>query len=300
VKSRAGAVDLLVDARADVAESPVWDADKSSLLWVDITAGLVHRTSVTTTQTASFAVGQPVGAVALADDETLVLAVRDGLAMGAWGAPSLVVDLVAEHPGGRMNDGKCDPAGRFWAGSLNRERPGTASLYRLDRELRAHKMLSGVTTSNGIGWSPDGRRMYYVDTGLRQVDVFDFATEHGEIANRRCFARIDDGSSPDGLTVDAEGCVWVACFRGAGIRRYAPDGRLVDFLPMPVSRVTSCTFGGEDLNVLFITSARRGLTPAALAEEPLAGGVFAYVSDTTGLPPSRFCTTVGGGSTTDR
>jgi sugar lactone lactonase YvrE len=269
----------------------VWDAGTSSLLWVDINPGVVHRTTVTATQTASFEVGQPVGAVALADDETLVFAVRDGLAVGPWGKqPRLVVDLAAEHPGGRMNDGKCDRAGRFWAGSLNREWPGTGSLYRFDGELRAHKMLSDVTTSNGIGWSPDERLMYYIDTGRRQVDVFDFDVEHGTIANRRCFARIDDGSSPDGLTVDVEGFVWVACFRGASIRRYAPDGRLRGLLQLPVSRVTSCTFGGEDLNVLFITSARRGLSLAELAEEPLAGGVFAHVSDTRGMLPSLFCT----------
>jgi sugar lactone lactonase YvrE len=196
----------------------------------------------------------------------------------------------ADRPGNRMNDGACDAAGRFWAGTMALdERPHAGALYRLDPDLTVHTMLTEVTISNGIDWSLDGRRMYYVDTPTRRIDVFDFDVAAGAIANRRTFVEVPaDAGLPDGLTVDAAGFVWVALWGGAALRRYGADGTLERVVPLPVTHPTSCAFGGAALDELYVTSARIALTAEERKRQPQAGGVFRVRPGVAGRPANLF------------
>ena len=272
-------IDALPGDCADLGEGPVWHATSGCLFWVDIMRGLVHRYEPSTGITRTYPVGQPVGAVAGMASGDLLLALRDGFGRLdlATGAVETTRPLSVNHECGlRMNDGKCDRRGRFWAGSLALDRrPHVAALHRLDADGTVHTMLTGVTTSNGLDWSGDDRHMYYIDSRTRTIDVFDFDLPTGRIDNRRPFVRLADGEgTPDGLTVDADGYVWVALWDGGAVRRYAPDGTLKRTITMPVSRPTSCTFGGPDLRDLYITTASTGLSADARAREPLAGRVL--------------------------
>jgi sugar lactone lactonase YvrE len=188
-----------------------------------------------------------------------------------------------------MNEGGADPAGNFWCGSMAYDQtPGAAALYRLTPELEVTKVVDGVTVSNGFGFSPDDTRAYYIDTPTDEVDVFDYAD--GTLTHRRPAFPIADGPGhPDGLTVDADGCVWVALYGGAAVHRYAPDGTLLAVVPLPVEKPTACTFGGPDLDRLYITTTREDLDAAALAAQPLAGALFAVdVPGVRGLPVLEF------------
>lgn len=190
----------------------------------------------------------------------------------------------------RMNDAKCDAAGRLWGGTMTVERrPGACALYRLDPEGTVSSALGGVTLSNGLGWSPDGRTMYYIDTPLRRVDAFDFDVDTAAITRRRHLVQMEAGvGNPDGMTVDAEGCLWVAMAHGSAIRRYTPAGRLDKVVTLPVRKVTSCSFGGPGLDQLFVTTACVGLSEQELVTEPLAGAVLCCAVGARGLPADRF------------
>jgi sugar lactone lactonase YvrE len=242
---------------ATLGEGPCWDSSSGSLYWVDITAGRVHRLDGDGAF-RSWDVGQAVGAVVVRSSGGLVLAARDGFLSldpeTGVVAPFVTLDLPE---GCRMNDGACDQAGRFFAGSMaDDEAPDRGTLYRLDPDHSVAEVIPRVTISNGIGWSPDGSRMYYVDSPTRRVDVLDYDPATGTIAGRRPFAVIDPGDAiPDGLAVDAEGCVWVALWDGGAVLRFGPDGRLKQTLELPTPRVTSCAFGGQDLETLYITTA---------------------------------------------
>jgi sugar lactone lactonase YvrE len=222
----------------------------------------------------------------------VVLAVAGGFARLDWdsGRVDMLATVEADRPQNRMNDGACDPAGRFWAGTMALdERPQAGALYRLDPDGTVHTMLAGVTISNGIDWSLDGRRMYYVDSPTRRIDVFDFDPGTGAIADRRPFVEIPaEAGIPDGITVDAAGFVWLALWGGAALHRYAPDGTRERTVPLPVSHPTSCAFGGPDLDELYVTSARRPLTPDERAHEPMAGGLLRVRPGVTGRPAHVF------------
>jgi sugar lactone lactonase YvrE len=285
-------VELVLDARADLGEGPRWDARRQRLLWVDIMRGRVHAFTPSTGQCRNFAVGRPVGALACASDGSLVLAVAGGFARLDLDAGrfEMLAQVEADRTENRMNDGACDAAGRFWAGTMAvDERPGAGALYRLDPDGSVHTMLTGVTISNGLDWSPDGRRMYYVDSPTRRIDAFDFDAATGGIANRRTFADVPaEAGVPDGLTVDAAGFLWVALWGGAALRRYAPDGTLERVVPLPVSHPTSCTFGGAALDELYVTSARGKLTLAERVGQPQAGGVLRLRPGVVGRPAHLF------------
>lgn len=285
-------VELVLDARADLGEGPSWDADARRLIWVDITKGNVHRFDPETGRDEVVGVGQPVGAAVPTTSGGLALAVRDGFALvDPWtGRADRIAEVEADLPETMMNDGKCDPAGRFWAGTKDIEghRP-LGSLYRLDADRHLVRVLTGVTISNGLGWSLDGRTMYYIDSTTYGVDAFDFEPETGEVSNRRRLVDIpEEWGLPDGMTVDEEGSLWVAFWGGSAIRRIAPDGRLIDTVGFPVSQVTSCAFGSDDLSDLYVTSARDGLSSAQLRTEPHAGGLFRLRPRVRGLPQRPF------------
>jgi sugar lactone lactonase YvrE len=286
------AVELALAARAELGEGPRWDARSRTLYWVDILKGHVHAFTPATAACRSHRVGQPVGALAVREAGGLVLALRDGFATLDLdtGALSWIARVEDDRATQRMNDGRCDAAGRFWAGTMAFDpSPGTGTLYRLDRDGCVTPVLGDLTISNGLDWSPDGRSLYFVDSGTQRVDLFDFDPVAGTLANRRPFVRVPDAAGmPDGLVVDADGFVWVALWGGGALHRYATDGALAQVVTLPVSHPTSCAFGGPDLMDLYVTSASIELTPAALARQPLAGGLFRLRPGVAGRAGHRF------------
>ncbi len=193
-------------------------------------------------------------------------------------------------PGNRFNDAKCDPMGRLWAGTMdNDEKKVSGSLYRFDSLGKATRMRGDVYLSNGLGWSPDSRTFYFTDTLRRVIYAFDFDIDDGSLFHERVFAVVpEDTGYPDGLAVDTDGCIWSAHWNGARLTRYAPDGRALTTLKLPVPKPTSCAFGGTHLSKLFITSATVGLTERELAEAPASGSLFVADVAAAGVPVMAF------------
>ncbi len=267
--------------RGLLSEGPRWHAERGSLLWVDILAGQLHRARVdeddALAELETIAVGRHVGAVAPALAGGYVLAAGQGfLYVTEEGKISELAQPMAGHAEVRMNDGACDPLGRFWAGTMAYdEAAGAGSLFRLELDGSCTTVLSALTISNGIGWSPDGEEMYLNDSGTGRLESFRFDASSGSISKRRVLVEIDEpGVVPDGLTVDAEGAIWVALWGGWAVNRYAPDGSLLDSIELPVQMPTSCAFGGAEGDTLFVTSASEGLDAEAIARQPDAGRVF--------------------------
>lgn len=282
-------VELVHDAQAQLGEGPVWSRDEAVLYWVDIDLGRVHRFDAVLGSDEHVEVGEPVGAVAPRRGGGLVLALKSGFArIDEWRGPLRRLAAVeADRPDTRMNDGACDARGRFWAGTMSTtDTPEQGTLYRLDATGEATPMLGKITISNGIGWSPDNRTMYYADTPTGGIDAFDFDLERGTVANRRRLLDVEPGDGqPDGLVVDREGCLWVALWDGWAVRRYAPDGRLLGMVALPVARVTKCAFGGPSFDQLYITTAQ---PDAPTPDQPYAGGLFLATPGVAGLAPTPF------------
>ncbi|HEX8231281.1 MAG TPA: SMP-30/gluconolactonase/LRE family protein, partial [Chloroflexia bacterium] len=200
-----------------------------------------------------------------------------------------VADTELEKKESRFNDGAVDPEGRFWAGTMTHDGSASSSLYRLDPDYSVHTMAAGLTISNGIGWSPDGRTMYHTDTEKQVIHAYDFDAATGNIENRRDFVRTSEEEGfPDGLTVDAEGFVWSAFYGGWQIVRYDSDGKREREVRLPVANVTACTFGGHDLTDLYITTAWSGLNEEQRREQPLAGDLFLLHTNIKGQPQLKF------------
>jgi sugar lactone lactonase YvrE len=286
---------LLIDTRSMIGEGPVWDEARQRLLWVDIPNNLVHSFEPSSGSSASIDLGQPVGSVALCPDGGLVAALRDGFGFVRPGSSSIseLVEVERDKSANRMNDGKCDCMGRFWAGTMAVDHtPEMGTLYRLERGgggLALSPMLGGITIANGLDWSPDNEKMYYIDSATQRIDVFDFDAERGTLRARRPFVEIPAAEGlPDGMTVDAEGHVWVALFRAGKVRRYSPRGSIEAEVRVPVSLVTSCAFGGPGLEYLYITTARHRLTAEEAAVQTAAGGVFVCRPGPVGRQPFLF------------
>jgi sugar lactone lactonase YvrE len=285
-------VELVLDAKATLGEGAIWHAPGQVLYWVDILAGQVHIFDPASGADRAVEVGQAVGTVVPRKAGGVMVALKHGF--GSLDLDSgelrLWADPEADKPANRFNDGKCDPAGRFWAGTMQEGVPKQGALYVLEADGRVWRALSEVSTSNGLVWSHDHQTMYYIDTRTREVAAFDYDLATGAIANRRAAVTIPptDGF-PDGMTMDAEGMLWVAHWDGGRVTRHNPaDGRLLQTLTLPVSRVTSCAFGGPRLDELYITSARTGLADAELAPQPLAGGLFRARPGAVGVPAYEF------------
>src|SRR3954447_8897037 len=252
-----------------LGEGPRWDAPTGRLLWVDIEAGVLHVHHPATGDDRAVGRDAMVGAAAPWDDDTVLVALADALAALdlATGAITRMTDLPHDVPRMRCNDGACNPAGRFWIGTMRVDaEPGDSTLYRYDPDGTLRPVITGLGMSNGIGWDPSGRRMVFIDSPTGRVDAFDYDPATGEASNRRPFAQVPD-ATPDGLTVDDEGGVWVALHGGGRVLRYAPDGTLDGAVDVPVDEVTACAFGGADRRRLFITT--RGALFAA--DVPFAG-----------------------------
>ncbi len=282
--------EVALDARAQLGEGPRWDQATCTLLWVDILGRAVHRFDPVTGRDdvtpapdlVSLALPRTLGdlVVGLADDLHLL---RDGVF-------SPLVALEPDLVGNRTNDGACDPAGRLWVGTMALdERSPTAGLYRVQGDLTVTKVVDRTSISNGLGWSPTHDRLYFIDTPTRRIDVFDYDLATGEIENRRPLATVDvKDAGPDGLNVDAEGCLWVALHGGWGLQRYSPGGELMGHVRLPVAKVTSCCFGGEGLSDLYVTTRRQSLSDAELREQPLAGALFRLDVGVAGTPTHAF------------
>ena len=283
--------ELVYDAQADLAEGPVWNELTGELFWVDLMAGWVHRLDPERRTNRSFEVGQPLGAAALRESGGLVLAMRDGFAtMDDTGAIDLIAPTEADQPDQRMNDGKCDRSGRFWAGTTSLVfKPGSSTLYRLDTDHSVTAVVSGMTLSNGLGWSPDDSTMYVIDSFERRLDAYDFDAASGSVTGQRILVTFPEGPAlPDGMAVDDEGYLWVAMYAGGALHRYAPNGALDRVLPVPASQPTSCAFGGADYGDLYVTTARQTKSLAELEAEPALGGIFRCRPGVTGPPSPRF------------
>jgi sugar lactone lactonase YvrE len=278
------------DVTAVLGEGPYWVPEDDCLLWVDIRRGQLHRTYFPSGETATMDLGAASAAFPAVGGGILTaggnrLALHLPAERGAQWTTRVIAEVPARE-GVRFNDASVDPAGRVWVGSMHiDETEPLGELYRLDPGGALTTVVKGVTVSNGLGWSPDGTRMYYADSPMRRVDVFDYDPAVGEAFKRRVFADLSafDGV-PDGLTVDADGYVWVAIWGGGVLRRFAPDGTQDAVLQVPVSQPTSCAFGGPGMGDLYLTSASVGLTEAELKAQPLAGRLLRLRPGPVGLP----------------
>jgi len=267
-------VEVAVALDAALGESPVWDVDNQTLHLIDIFAQRIHQLDPESGTVRSIALDGVPGAIALRRDGGYVGGIGlDFVTIAADGSATPIARAAAGH---RVNDGKCDARGRFLAGTMAKdERRGTAALYQLHGDGMLTELLTDVTLSNGLDWSLSGDRLYHVDTSLERVDVFDYDMHSGRLGARQRFADLTDvPGRPDGLTVDAEGGVWVAVARAGLVHRYDPTGRLDTVIALPTPIVTSCAFGGRDLDQLYVTSSRALLPESQRALDPVAGAVF--------------------------
>ncbi|MBO7743699.1 SMP-30/gluconolactonase/LRE family protein [Paenibacillus sp. MWE-103] len=271
------ALELLVDARATLGEGPCWDETNKRLYWVDIIEKKLHCYSPAKQTNETFVFEESPGAVAVRKSGGVVLAMKQGFYAVDQARVTLLAHVDQEPRLNRFNDGKCDRMGRFWAGTMPLEGSDpTGSLYCLDTDLQVRHLFGEVACSNGLAWSPDDTTMYYIDSPTKQVVAFDYDRGSGAITRKRTVVTIPDGEGvPDGMTIDAEGMLWVAQWDGCRVSRWNPrTGNRIDAISLPAARVTSCAFGGDRLDELYITTARSGLDEKALSEQPQAGGLF--------------------------
>jgi sugar lactone lactonase YvrE len=280
--------------QTQLGEGTRWDDRYQELLHVDILAGRVFRHKINDDGALSpvqiHEVPGTVGAIApIESDEGWLLAAGRTISyLHPGGKLRLIAQVAPEAT--RMNDAACDPQGRFWAGNLaDDQHRGGGSLYRLDRNGRAELMLDGLTIPNGLGWSPDGRTMYLADSGPGVIHAFSFDAEQGTIAEDRLLVDVpDEIGTPDGLTVDAAGDLWVAIYGGGRVQRYAPDGSLREELFVPAEQTTCCAFAGPGLHRLYVTTATENWTNERRRAEPGAGLVYMFDTDATGQPAAPF------------
>ena len=287
-------VSCVLDCRSVAGESPIWSVAEQCLYFVDHQGRKIHRFAPATRAHSVFDLPDVVTSLAVRATGGLVVTMRKafGFFDPATGRLDTLPDPEPGLPGNRFNDGKCDRQGRFWSGTMGSDAwsEPVGNLYRLDRDGRSHRMLAGIRCSNGLDWSPDNRIFYFAESFAHVIHAYDFDPELGTLANRRDFARLDPatGAFPDGLTVDVQGCVWNAQPVFGRVVRYDPSGNIDRIVETPVSRPTSCSFGGSDMATLYITSARETLADAEIAQEPLAGGLFAFSPGVAGLPATAF------------
>ncbi|PYI57590.1 SMP-30/gluconolaconase/LRE domain protein [Paenibacillus flagellatus] len=291
---RMAQAELLFDAKAALGEGPCWDERDGLLYWVDIDGKTLHAFDADARK-AAFArtFDRKIGAAVPRKSGGFVLAMEDGFygydpasdRLEALGNPA------GRKPGTRFNDGKCDAAGRFWAGTMAMDgTPRQGALYCLETDGTIRTVLEDVSCSNGLDWSPDNRTMYYIDSPTKRVQAFDYDLASGSLSNPRVVVEVTEpGAVPDGMSCDAEGMIWVALWDGYGIRRWNPHtGERLLAVEVPAAQSSSCTFGGANRDRLFITSARTGIPESELAKQPFAGGLFVFEAGVCGQPTRAF------------
>ncbi len=282
-----------LEAQAQLGEGAYWHDEASLLYWVDIRGCTVNRYDPATRENRSIILQQQVGTVVPARDGQLILGLERGIGRldPETGELTMLADPEAHLRTNRFNDGKCDPLGRFWAGTLSMiKAPRAASLYCMDLDGRVTRKLDGVGVSNGICWSADGKTMYYVDTPTQEISAFDYDLGTAAISDRRSIVRIPASEGhPDGMTIDADGCLWVAHFGGWRVSCWDPaTGKRLAEVRVGTANPTSCAFGGRHLKTLYITTARVGLSPEALANQPGAGSLWVADPHATGVRATRY------------
>lgn len=300
---RENTADLAHSIRSEHGEGPVWDDRRACLYWVDISGRAVHRFDPSSGRDVAVHVDQRVGAVALRTDGTLLVAAERGLAVldpdevpvAAPGSPDgpvlldMAVAIEADRPDMRANDGAVDPAGRYWIGTMALDaRAGAGTLYRVDTDRSVHPQLTGLSVSNGIAWAPDGTQAWFVDSPTQRVDELVVDPDNGDVVERRPAIDLSGVPGvPDGMTIDAEGGLWIAMYGGWQVRRYGPDGEVDRVVRLPTAKPTSCALGGNDLDEVWITTTTEDLDGDELDAQPEAGSLFTCLADVPGVPARR-------------
>lgn len=286
-------VELVFDAQAELGEGPSWDDKNQLLYWVDILSKKVCIYNPKTEENREIHLEQMASAVVPRESGGLVLGMENGFYFLDINTEELtpITDPESHLPLNRFNDGKCDPKGRFWAGSMHLEElEGEGSLYVLDTDLQTTKKIDRTTISNGLAWSPDKQYFYFTDTPTMKIVRYEYNLQTGEIKNPEPVIHFPESEGyPDGMTIDGEGMLWIAHWSGNRVSRWNPEtGEQILSINIPALNVTSCTFGGEDLSELYITTARKGMTEEELEKFPLSGGVFRVNVGIQGAPTYTF------------
>ncbi len=282
----------VLDIKASLGECPVWSGAEQVLYWVDINAPALNRFDPVSGRNTAMPMPESIGCFALRRNGGFVVALRSGFWLARQ--DGTLVRKVAAAPYDpahhRFNDGRCDPQGRFLAGTMNEARDAASgALYRLDPDFTLTPLLSGMTISNGLAFSPDGRTMYHADTPTQTISGYDYDHAAGTPSRPRVLAQFTaDGDRPDGAAVDRDGCYWTAFYGGGKVLRIAPDGRVLRECAVPAICPTMCAFGGRDLKTLYVTSARQRRGPDELMRLRFSGGLFAMTVDVPGLPEPAF------------
>ena len=282
----------VLDIRASLGECPVWSGNEQVLYWIDINAPSLNRFDPATGENLAMPMPESIGCFALRAAGGFVVALRDGFWLASKEGKLMrkVGNAPYDPRHHRFNDGRCDAHGRLFAGYMNEARDASsAALVRLDPDFTQTQVISGMTISNGLAWSPDGRTMYHADTPTQTINAYDYDRASALPSNPRVFARFTaPGDRPDGAAIDSEGCYWSAFYGGGKIVRIAPDGRILATFAVPAMCPTMCAFGGRDLRTLFVTSASERRGDDELARLPQSGGIFATQVDVPGLPEPKF------------
>ncbi len=272
-------LELVINSQSDLGEGAIWNHKTHELMWINITAEILNFYNPGLKNNKEMFTGQMIGTVVPAESGHVLVALTNGIYSldPQTGTKKRIVNPEDSITGNRFNDGKCDPAGRFWVGTMslgNKKEAG--SLYRLDPDSSIHKMINNVSISNGIVWSADSQFMYYVDTPTQKVMRYNYNNETGEIENPKVAVEVPvELGSPDGMTIDSEGNLWVALWGGSAVGCWNPEsGELIRKIEVPAKNITSCAFGDDDLQTLYITTARQGTSDEELEKFPDAGGVF--------------------------
>lgn len=285
--------EIVIDHQCELGEGPVWDAQKQIILWLDIKQGKIHQFNPINNQHNYFNVGEMVGCIVPREQGGFIAGLANGVAF--INIENNTVQHIVnpeEGIGNRFNDGKCDASGRFWVGTMSlKEEENKGNLYVVENDLFIKKKIDNLTIPNGLAWNADNTIMYFINTPTDYVFAFDYNIENGEISNQRVAIDLshEDGHA-DGMTIDEEGMLWIAFYGGWRVARYNPvTGKLLQQIEMPVENVTCCTFGGANLNDLYITTASQGMSDEALKQQPHAGKLFVIKNlDVKGTLPQKF------------
>jgi sugar lactone lactonase YvrE len=284
-------IEQVVNIQNQLGEAPMWDPAQQAVYWVDIGEKKILRFHPGSGKLDVWQMVTAITSIGLRAKGGLVVTTEKNFAFfnPQGGSLENISAVEAEKPGARMNDGKVDPQGRFWAGSMTQAPEKTSTLYRMDTDMSVHAMEHNIMVSNGPAWSPDGLIMYFCDTRLWEIYAYDFDSASGAISNKRLFTRLPEGKAkPDGITVDSEGCLWNAVNHGGRLSRYNPQGKLIEEIAIPAEHPTSIIFGGANLDEMYVTTGAMWVAPEERASRTADGGLFRVVSGVRGLPEAMF------------